>query len=130
MTAKKTSKSPRPLRIQVESPCPLSWSTLEGTDRLRFCLQCRNVVHNLSAMTRAEAAEVTKQEGTVCVAYVPKRDGSVRTLDDRRLASPREPGVQHLSGFQAQDVLRKLRGEMDEGVQLMGMMRLPEDDDD
>ena len=56
-----------------------------GDERVRFCGTCRRHVHNLSAMTRAEATEVVAFRGdSVCVRFARAAEGgAVQTLDYR-----------------------------------------------
>lgn len=76
-----TAKSPLD-RVLVATPCHVSWASMQGNDRLRYCGQCRKNVYNLSAMDRS-AAEllVLAQEGQFCVRYYQRSDGTVITAD-------------------------------------------------
>ncbi len=42
-------------RVRIASPCSMKWEDMEGDDRTRFCRECSLHVHNISAMSRAEA---------------------------------------------------------------------------
>ena len=42
-------------RVAIASPCTADWNTMAGDERRRFCTSCRLHVHDLSAMTAAEA---------------------------------------------------------------------------
>ncbi len=67
---------------QVAQPCPASWGTMAGDDRVRFCPQCALNVYNLSGMTRAEAEELVRaHEGRLCVRFYRRGDGTVLTRD-------------------------------------------------
>jgi hypothetical protein len=69
-------------QIQVASPCPASWETMAGDDRVRFCPQCTLNVYNLSGMSRPEAeALVQSHEGRLCVRFYRRGDGTVLTRD-------------------------------------------------
>ena len=121
--------SEKPLHLRIKSPCPLKWSALEGDDRVRFCNECGKHVFNLSAMTRAEALDTVALVRAVCVAFVPKEDGSVRTLNDGSLARPPEPGVHHLpEGTLDPSIQEAFDLLLDDG-ELMGSVECPEDDD-
>ncbi len=68
--------------VRVASPCPASWSRMEGGDRVRFCKECRLHVYDLSALSRAEAeALVLQREGRLCVRYFQRSDGTILTQD-------------------------------------------------
>lgn len=68
--------------VRIASPCPASWSTMEGDDRVRFCKQCQLSVYNLSALSRPEAeALVQQREGRLCVRYFQRADGTILTRD-------------------------------------------------
>lgn len=72
--------------VTIPIPCPVSWDEMPGTDRVRFCLDCRQHVYNLSDMTRAEAeALVRDREGRRCVRFFRRPDGTVLTRDCLRL---------------------------------------------
>lgn len=64
-------------RLRVTSPCAESWGTMSGNDRVRFCGHCSKDVHNLSGMTREQAAALVSQSGgKLCVRYARAGDGS------------------------------------------------------
>ena len=70
--------------IQVKQPCPASWDAMRGDERTRFCEGCGRYVSNLSAMTRAEAAQLLEgcaSAGRMCVRFERSPDGKVQTLD-------------------------------------------------
>jgi hypothetical protein len=69
-------------RCDVPSPCPVSWNSMSGTDVTRTCATCARQVHDLSAMTSAEA-EALIFSGTerICVRYVRDADGAILTAD-------------------------------------------------
>ena len=68
--------------ISVDQPCPQAWDAMAGDDKNRFCTHCNRHVHDLSAMTTAEAADlICKAAGKLCVRYQPTVDGAVKTLD-------------------------------------------------
>lgn len=68
--------------LRVEVPCHVSWDSMRGDDRVRYCNQCRLNVYHLSGMTRTDAeALIRKKEGRVCVRFFRRRDGTVITRD-------------------------------------------------
>jgi anti-sigma factor RsiW len=66
--------------IEVPTPCPVPWETMQGDDRVRFCSQCQKNVYQLSNMTRAEAeALINEKEGEICAQFFRRADGTVVT---------------------------------------------------
>ena len=69
-------------RIDVEVPCDVPWSSMDGDDRVRHCSDCKLNVYNLSDMTTLEAEElVAGRERRLCVTYLRRPDGTVVTKD-------------------------------------------------
>jgi hypothetical protein len=67
-------------RLQISSPCQADWDEMAGNEQVRRCGHCHLDVHNLSAMSREEVeALVARSEGRLCVRYVRRPDGSIRT---------------------------------------------------
>ncbi|MBL8859222.1 MAG: hypothetical protein JNL28_11995 [Planctomycetes bacterium] len=55
-------------RLQIKTPCPMSWDELVGGDKQRFCSACSLHVHNASELSRDEAhALVTQADARVCM---------------------------------------------------------------
>jgi hypothetical protein len=53
-----------------------------GTDRKRYCGECKLNVYNISGMTRPEAEQLlTQSEGRLCVRYYRRADGTILTKD-------------------------------------------------
>lgn len=72
--------------IGVAAPCEADWSRMKGDDRVRHCLECRQNVYNLSAMSRREAAAlVARCEGRICVRLLQRPDGTLVTRDCREI---------------------------------------------
>ncbi len=68
--------------LDVASPCTVSWDTMRGDGRTRFCGKCRLNVYNLAGMSRREAEQLVGQrEGRVCVRFYRRPDGTVVTKD-------------------------------------------------
>src|SRR3712207_667528 len=78
---------PTPLDvIEVKEPCHASWESMRGDGRVRFCQGCGKLVHNLSAMSREEAAALVggcAAAGELCVRFARSPDGGVATLEYR-----------------------------------------------
>jgi len=68
--------------VKIASPCNADWDQMVGSERARFCGQCKLNVFNLSSMTKDEAELLIGQtEGRLCVRYFQRADGSVLTKD-------------------------------------------------
>jgi hypothetical protein len=68
--------------VRVAAPCHVSWDTMVGDDRVRFCGRCEKNVYNLSAMPREEAeAFIADRAGNICVRLYKRTDGTVLTED-------------------------------------------------
>jgi hypothetical protein len=68
--------------LRIASPCHVAWEDMAGTNRMRFCQVCQEVVYDLSAMTRKEPAKLIRQKnGKACVRLYRRRDGTVLTRD-------------------------------------------------
>jgi hypothetical protein len=69
-------------QVRVASPCPASWETMDGDDRVRFCSLCEKNVYNLSALNAAAAqALVEEHADDLCVRFYRRRDGTMLTAD-------------------------------------------------
>jgi hypothetical protein len=77
------SKFTNPLsNVKIASPCSQNWGEMIGTERKRFCGECRLNVYNLSGMTATEAENLLlNSEGRLCVRFYRRADGSVLTKD-------------------------------------------------
>jgi hypothetical protein len=68
--------------IRIASPCPANWDAMYGSERKRFCGECKLNVYNLAGMTRAEAEELLlRSEGRLCVRFYRRADGTILTSD-------------------------------------------------
>jgi hypothetical protein len=68
--------------IHIANPCHVSWDTMAGDERVRFCTRCRLNVYNISAMTRRDAEHLLLQgEGRTCLRLFRRADGTVLTRD-------------------------------------------------
>lgn len=71
-----------PLRIELATPCSADWSAMSGDERRRSCAQCRKHVYDLSGLTRDEIrALLSRPEGSPCVRFYQRADGTVLTAD-------------------------------------------------
>ena len=89
----KTRTLPMLDRVSIAEPCGASWDEMVAvpTDadgasspgtRVRFCGLCAKNVFNLSEMTREEATRFVAQvEGTACVRFYQRADGTMLTAD-------------------------------------------------
>lgn len=69
-------------QIRIASPCKADWASMTGDEKSRHCGQCDKKVHDLSAMTRAEAeALVSGGQPYLCVRLWVRPDGKVLTQD-------------------------------------------------
>lgn len=78
--------------IRIASPCNADWDAMKavaGDDlrgdagaRARFCGSCQKNVYDLSSMTRVDAlALIERHEGSCCVRFYKRADGTVLTED-------------------------------------------------
>ena len=68
--------------IKIASPCSQDWNEMIGTERKRFCGECKLNVYNLSGMSRSEAENLLlNSEGRLCVRFFRRADGTVLTKD-------------------------------------------------
>jgi hypothetical protein len=77
------SKFTNPLSsVKIASPCSQNWDEMIGTERKRFCGECKLNVYNLSGMSPREAENLLiNSEGRLCVRFYRRADGSVLTKD-------------------------------------------------
>ena len=69
-------------RLEVVSPCTVTWDSMRGDDNIRFCGECRLNVYNLSGMSTRDALSlVARREHRVCVRFYRRPDGTVVTQD-------------------------------------------------
>lgn len=69
--------------VPIPQPCAENWSEMSGNEQRRFCARCDQHVHDLSAMTEAEARVVVEQP-EVCVRYTVEADDRIRFRSRRR----------------------------------------------
>jgi hypothetical protein len=67
-------------RVIIAAPCPVSWDSMLGDDRVRHCSGCSRNVYNVSDMTQAEAQRFFQENGSSqCVTLYRRADGKVMT---------------------------------------------------
>jgi hypothetical protein len=68
--------------IRIASPCSADWAGMIGTERKRYCGECKLNVYNLSGMPSKEAEDLLRQsEGRLCVRFYRRVDGTILTKD-------------------------------------------------
>lgn len=66
--------------VVIAAPCPVSWETMTGDDKVRHCGGCAKNVYNLSAMTENEAESFLQVNGaTQCMRFYRRDDGTIMT---------------------------------------------------
>lgn len=69
-------------KIKIASPCGANWNEMYGSERKRFCAECKLNVYNISEMTKDEAENfILRSEGRLCLRVYRRRDGTVITRD-------------------------------------------------
>ena len=71
-------------KLQIAAPCEMEWDKMEGSDRQRYCDDCKLHVWNFAELTREEALGLLqlKDEGErVCARLFMRKDGTVITKD-------------------------------------------------
>ena len=85
----------RPLRtdapLQIQKPCPKTWSELAGDEKKRFCSTCCLHVHNAAELTRMEALTLAADTGArVCMLFQLDPDGAPVFRDSMPVAHVQE----------------------------------------
>ncbi len=66
--------------IVIAAPCPISWESMIGTERVRHCSGCSKDVFNLSDMSTAEAEQFLHQNASSnCLRFFRRSDGKLMT---------------------------------------------------
>lgn len=69
-----------PPPLTIGKVCPMSWSSMQGDSKKRYCEHCQLHVHNLSAMSGRERARFVRESGgRACIAYRLDADGTLIT---------------------------------------------------
>lgn len=68
--------------VTIPTHCPVPWEDMEGDDRTRHCAKCDERVHDVAALTTAEAVELLSGPGKCpCLRIYRRDDGRVMTAD-------------------------------------------------
>lgn len=68
--------------LTIPVACTVPWDSMLGDDRTRFCGQCKQNVHDVSELTRAEALRLVSAGPDVpCLRLFRRPDGRVMTAD-------------------------------------------------
>jgi len=66
----------------IAAPCSIPWESMEGDERQRNCSGCSRIVYNISDMTRTEAEDFLRANGTSqCMRFFRRQDGTIMTDD-------------------------------------------------
>ena len=69
------------VEVEIPEPCSADWEAMEARDRGRFCLDCQTRVHDLSAMTEAEAQRFLTRNADrddICLSFLHTEDGTIQ----------------------------------------------------
>lgn len=73
--------------LKISSPCPMSWDSLVGDNRVRYCGACRLNVYNFAEMAPAEVEQVVRAtEGRLCGRLYLRGDRTATVRDCPRSA--------------------------------------------
>ncbi len=67
--------------VSISTPCPMSWSDLDGDNAKRFCCQCEKDVHDFSELNAAEVESILASGENVCAKIQRGTDGKIITKD-------------------------------------------------
>ncbi|HPH65449.1 MAG TPA: AgmX/PglI C-terminal domain-containing protein [Kofleriaceae bacterium] len=69
--------------LPIASPCAANWDTMTPRGRALFCDECKTLVHDLSKMQRAEAAEFMRANvgEQLCIKYSFDEMGTIKFAD-------------------------------------------------
>ncbi len=66
--------------VVIAAPCPVSWDSMEGNNRVRLCSGCSRNVYNISDMTSVEAEKFLQENGSSeCMQIYRRPDGKIMT---------------------------------------------------
>jgi hypothetical protein len=83
--------------VSIPVPCEVPWDDMHGDARTRHCDQCKQNVHDVSELSRAEALALLGKSDTKppCLRVFRRPDGRVMTAD---CATRRERAWKWLNG--------------------------------
>lgn len=67
--------------LRILEPCSADWERMDGDGAIRFCRLCKKNVHDLSAMTEAEAVAFLSGGEQPCIRYLHDARGDVLFAD-------------------------------------------------
>ncbi|HEX9982645.1 MAG TPA: carboxypeptidase-like regulatory domain-containing protein [Thermoanaerobaculia bacterium] len=68
--------------LRIAAPCPTTWETMAGDERVRHCSLCNLNVYNFAELTADEVRLLlARSEGRVCARLYRRADGTVLTRD-------------------------------------------------
>ncbi len=67
--------------LRIASPCKVSWDSMKGDDKVRYCSQCSLNVYNISGMTKSEAIKTLGIGEKLCVTFYRREDGTILNRD-------------------------------------------------
>ena len=93
-------------RVVVAAPCPISWETMPGNERVRYCSSCSKNVYNISDMSSKEAEQFLQENGSSqCIRLFRRQDGKVMTdncpIGLRAIRNKCRMAMKVLAGFAA-----------------------------
>jgi hypothetical protein len=75
--------------VVIAAPCPVTWESMTGDDRVRHCCGCSRNVYNISDMSSNEAEDFLAEHGaTQCLQIYRRPDGKVMTDNCPRALRP------------------------------------------
>jgi hypothetical protein len=98
-------------QISVQVPCTVRWESMQGSEQVRHCKQCRQQVYNISAMARHDAVEFLQanrsNEGDCqnqrrpCIRFYRRPDGTIIMRDCVTLRQAFRRGTMWIYGLAA-----------------------------
>jgi hypothetical protein len=69
-------------KVRVAAPCPKSWESMIGDERVRRCQHCELDIFNTAEMTEREIGTlISDHSGRLCIRLYRRPDGTVQTKD-------------------------------------------------
>jgi hypothetical protein len=70
------------MELKISSPCPVSWDSLVGDDRVRYCGKCRLNVYNLADLPPDQVDRLVREnEGRLCGRLYVREDQTATVRD-------------------------------------------------